>query len=175
MHTGEPGLSGSTAGGWTLVSKRRRRRPRGSGGSDLPPPRAVAEKYTRFCNFAEVYDIVDSGYDEFTFDNGIASQRIVPKVGRAPSEEEMLDRHYKCGEATVLAHHRALVWISGIVRPQDFVCQPIHRITFDGRRPSFERCEDQENADEEFYLEVDQVKAQKYLHYAEKEEPCSLG
>ena len=83
MISGEPGLSGVTARGLSLVSKRNRRRRARSGEPGFSrAPRVVVEKCTRFSNIAEVYDIEDDGSDEFTFDNGIASQRIQPKRGK---------------------------------------------------------------------------------------------
>ena len=154
---------------WVLVSKRRKRRPKGAGGpGSSSPPKVVVEKYLRFSNWSELYEFTDSGCDDHTFDNGISSQRIKPKVGRLLSDRELVERHYRHGPDTVRAHIRAVNWIYGVVDPDDFTNCPAHHIIHDGRRPVISPYEDQTNTDVEFTLEYDQSKSFKWNYYAEK-------
>ena len=135
-----------------LVSKKHRRRPKGTGESDLSgSPKVKVEKLVRFCNYAEEYDIVDNGSDRYTFDNGISSQRIIPKVGRLLTDRDLVERHYRCAYSTICAHLRAVNWINGVLTPDEFQCFPAHHITFAGRRPRFEKYEDQSDTDVEFF------------------------
>ena len=130
VSIGDPGVSLAAAGDWVLVAKKHRRRPKGSGGPRAAgTPKVKVEKGVRFCSYAEEYDIVDNGHHQYTFDNGISSQRIIPKVGRLLSDRELVERHYRCAYSTICAHLRALGWINGALSSDDFFSIPVHHIT----------------------------------------------
>ena len=134
----------------TKASRKRNRRSKGQESLVFPVPRTPVEKYTRFCNIVEVYDIVDSGFDEYTFDNGISSQRIMPKVGRLLFERELDQRCAENAQNIILAHLLAVAWFNGVINPGQFDAFPVHRLVHHGRRFRIERYEDQSDTDIEF-------------------------
>ena len=150
---------------WQVVPKgRRSNRSQGTSAMVMvAAPTLKAVKQVTFASTAELFEIADDGLDDFTLDNIDENGR--PKVC-TPSKQTLgpPPRRTSSTVATIWAHHRAVLWVTGGLLHD----LPDARIIgHSGRRVQY-AVDPDDNLDVEFVLDQDEL-AQTFPNYSFKE------
>ena len=137
-----------------LISRRRRKR--------KSEHKHKPIKRVQFAPMCDLYEFEGDENDEYTFDNvwddGSPRVRQSRPPGRPVGPLEMPNRRSDNVKAEVMAHHKAVQWITGGWVPL------ARSIIFQGRRNYFDP-DDVDDSDEIFTLEYDQEKAKSFVNY----------
>ena len=150
-----------------LGGKRRRRNvhPQPGGTRHYAPEEPIIKRVS-FAQVGQLYEIHDSGMDEFTFDNkdpnGEPRVRQNRTPGRQISEEGIKAHLLRSAAAQAKAHHRAFRWISG----ETVALPPARILIYQGRRTYIDP-EPIHDDDVPFVLKIPKTHAD-YVNYTTK-------